>query len=1665
MRVLSAIALGLLGHLAAVPALAQIIPDHTLPSSSSVTPGCTNCLIEGGTERGVNLYHSFREFSVPTNGSAWFNNGTQIQNIFTRVTGASPSNIDGLLRTNGNANLFFLNPNGILFGPNARLQVGGSFFASTANRFQFADGSEFSATNPQAPPLLSINITPGLQTDVIQSGTAIANQGNLTAGQDLILEADRLDLQGQLVAGRDLTLRAQNTVQIRDSASVPFIAQATGHFTVQGNQSVDIFALNHPASGLWAGGNLVLRSQNPIIGDAHYNAVGNVSFEQLNGQPGKLLSPNDPVIRALGDVVLGGYTGSSLHIFAGGSVTIAGTVEITDADPINGIVETVTLSNGNTVNINGRTTPTLDVRAGLEPAAVGIPGLTGTGSFTAPAFITGTPSNADIFIDTIFTPADVEGFVFLSNQYRPNLNLSGDILISTLDASILVGAANGSSVVIDSRSLLGVTGTVTSSAALGTTGNGGNITMLAQTDLVLTPGAELLSRGALGGTIALTSQGILGLSAATITNDSFGNLPGATGGNINLTGQSVVLNGAVVTSNGYGQLNPGAITVTATDTAAIVNDSQVRNLILSGAIGNSSGITINAPNVSIASGSELNSSVTFGGTGRAGDVVINAPGGNVRFDGGFARSRLENGGQGEGGDIRITTGSFLATGVPGNTTGQLTSATFGNGPAGDVSINATGSVRFDGPGSDIFALVAFDRGIGNGGKIDIRGDSLVVTNGARLLSTTEGNALGNSGDVQVTANRVEVTQGGLISTQSAANYNAGNITIQAGTVGVRGGQITSNVFGGGQAGTITIGTANNPATQIELDNGLISSATAGNSRDGGNVNLFGRSLTLTNQSQIEASTSGTGRAGTIAIANADAVTLAGKSAIVSETTGTGSAGGITVSTQQLTLAEQSTVSASSNSTNPGASGGDLTVQANQIRLTGGSRISADTQGAASGGNVILQANGPDLAVQFQDNARISASTSGSGRGGTILATASDSITLDGAGQVAVETSSSGSGGNLQFATQRLRLQNGIEVSASTTGPGTGGNLEVNALDSVVIHNSELSSETEGTGRAGNVTLTTGQFTLQAGGEITTATNGAGAGGNISLRATRGIDLLDAASSLQATTGIGDAASTATQTGAAGTIRLTTPGTVNIQGATVSVSSGPTGGNAGDVVIQAGRANLGQGGQINSNTAGGGQAGSLNLAIGDRLTVQGAGTRLSASTGAGSTGAGGSINLGAAQLDLLAGAEVVASTAGSGRAGSVNLAIGDRLTVQGTETRISANTEAGSTGTGGSLNLTANRLILTEGAEISASTAGAGGAGSVTLTTNQATLSRGGRITSNTSNSGAAGDIRFNVRDTLRLTDGGTGVFASTTADSSGNGGSILAAGRRVLIENGAAIAVDSRGTGTGGSIAIQSDRLELNRQGSITAETASAQGGNINLDIRDLLVLRRNSLISATAGNAQAGGDGGNITITTPFIIGVLGENSDITANAFTGRGGRIVINTNAIFGLLFQPALTPFSDITASSQFGLSGTVILNTLNVDPNRGLAALPSGLLDPTEQVSAQCAPARSLGQPTSKFVVTGKGGLPEQPEALGKDRPLVALTELVLPNLRQSPRPAAAAPGREFLAQQSSAWIEAQGWAIAPNGTLELVKQASDYADGAIWLPSIHCQTAAPTATP
>ena len=187
-----------------------IISDYSLPTPSQLTCSSNICQINQGTLSGNNLFHSFREFSLAKGGEAYFNNNQTVQNIISRVTGTSISNIDGLIKANGNANLFLVNPNGITFGSDAKLDIGGSFLATTASAIKFADGSLFSAATSPTQPLLTISVPVGLQFGARPGNILVQGQGTgFRTTTDLIDTNDALRVQpNQTLAlvGGDITL-------------------------------------------------------------------------------------------------------------------------------------------------------------------------------------------------------------------------------------------------------------------------------------------------------------------------------------------------------------------------------------------------------------------------------------------------------------------------------------------------------------------------------------------------------------------------------------------------------------------------------------------------------------------------------------------------------------------------------------------------------------------------------------------------------------------------------------------------------------------------------------------------------------------------------------------------------------------------------------------------------------------------------------------------------------------------------------------------------------------------------------------------------------------------------------------------------------------------------------------------------------------------------------------------------------------------------------------------------------------------------------------------------------------------------------------------------------------------------------------------------------------
>jgi len=271
-------------------AKAQISSDGTL-STQVTTPDNLNFTLTDGNRVGNNLFHSFREFSVPTGGSAFFDNAVDVQNIINRVTGGSVSNIDGLLQTNGTANVFLLNPNGIIFGPNALLNISGSFVGSTARSLKFADGTEFNATDTSTTPLLTISTPIGLQYggtagNILVQGSFLQVQpGNTLAlvGGDVKLDAGILYAPGGHIEVAGLAGEGTVGLSLNDNnlrLSIP-----------DGVSRSDVSLTNESliAAAFEGGGTIVINARNLILGKSYLQTGIDVGLGSAGIQAGDII--------------------------------------------------------------------------------------------------------------------------------------------------------------------------------------------------------------------------------------------------------------------------------------------------------------------------------------------------------------------------------------------------------------------------------------------------------------------------------------------------------------------------------------------------------------------------------------------------------------------------------------------------------------------------------------------------------------------------------------------------------------------------------------------------------------------------------------------------------------------------------------------------------------------------------------------------------------------------------------------------------------------------------------------------------------------------------------------------------------------------------------------------------------------------------------------------------------------------------------------------------------------------------------------------------------------------------------------------------------------------------------------------------------------------------
>ena len=739
-----------------IESYAQIIPDATLPSNSSVNAIGSTTTINGGTTVGGNLFHSFQQFSLPS-GTAFFNNSTAIQNIITRVTGSSSSNINGILQTNGSANLFFINPNGITFGSDARLNIGGSFIASTAQSLKFADGNSFNAVAPQTS-LLTVSLPIGLQYG--------------------------------------------------SSTPAPISVQGIGN-----NVTFDPFTLE------------TLPNTNPGLQVSPGQTLALVGGDiKLDG--GNLLAPD-------GRIELGAVRGGVVDLTATNSGLTLGYGNVNSFGDIN-------LGNKASVDVSGNGGGSIQIQSRVLSMANASTVLALTQGNVAGQGITIRATDA-IEVSSTGVTADAV------NSGRSYISL---IATDTGSAS----SARGGDLTIETKSLRVLDGSQLSANSNGSE-RGGNFNVTAQT-------VELVG-GILG----------LGVNSGLYTNVNLGN---GQGGNLNLfTNTLQVLNGGQISANTFDSGNAGSINVNAQSVVidGFGGDNASSNISSLSALGpgNSGRVEINSDRLQVLNGGRIDTTTFTAGS--AGDLVINAKDLQVIGVGPDGRSsrilaNVDRGATGNGGNLILNSDRILVSDG-----GGIATLTYGVGNAGNLMVNAqTIQVLGTSPVGRPSALLASAElnSIGKGGNLKITTNDLEVVNGAQIITSTRG--LGDSGILTINANTIDLngvgrnTRSGLFGNALDSTGAGGDVQVTANQLNIRNGA-TINVGnfpsldpsitpGQGPAGNAQLN-----VKQINLDYSTITANSVTGS--GGNLLFSSDAIVLRRGSVISTNAQGTATGGNI----------------------------------------------------------------------------------------------------------------------------------------------------------------------------------------------------------------------------------------------------------------------------------------------------------------------------------------------------------------------------------------------------------------------------------------------------------------------------------------------------------------------------------------------------------------------------------------------------------------------------------------------------------------------------------------------------------------------------------------------------------------------------------------------------------------------------------
>jgi filamentous hemagglutinin family protein len=707
--------------LASQPTAAEIIPDTTLPVNSTVTPQGNTRFIEGGTPSGDNLFHSFREFSLSTGDTAFFNNDLTVRNIITRVTGGSRSDIDGTIGANGTANLFLINPNGIIFGSNGSLQVGGSFVASTANSLKFADGTEFSATDPQLSPLLTVSVPIGLQFG--SNAGEIVNQSQASPNGAVNINDSPVGLQVQ--SGRTLALVGGNVSL--DSGN---LTAAGGRIELGSVAGGGLVNLREIATGYTLDYTGIERFQDIRLQGAIIDTSGEGGGAiQLQGRNITLTEASQVL-----SLTLGLETGETLAINAAQSVNLSQGAFIATFTAGEGQAGDVRVRALNSVELSGTS---LNAPSGLGSQV--LESATGNGG--------------NLTVETgqlsIQNGAIVDVSTFGAGR-------AGNVLVRALDAVELMGTGTVSSPdgqIITIKS--GIYAQV-AEGAIPDAGDAGDLT-IETGQLIVSGGAQISTAaraGGNGGTLTVNASDTIQLSgtAPSATADPLDNNrsgifvsaePGSTGnvGNLNITtGVLTVEEGARISADNLGSDNTGGDATLTVRQLIIRDGGQVR----AGSFGEGPGGTLSV---------NAAESVQVIGTGNIGSTLV--------------KSELftEAEASGTAGVLNITTGNLSV-----QDGARVTVSSRGTGQAGDLQVQA-GSIGLDNSGS-----ISADT-TGGGGNIELRSPVLILRRGSSITTNATGIDI-SGGNINIDTDVLVALENSDI-TANSRDFRGGNVNITA----------------------------------------------------------------------------------------------------------------------------------------------------------------------------------------------------------------------------------------------------------------------------------------------------------------------------------------------------------------------------------------------------------------------------------------------------------------------------------------------------------------------------------------------------------------------------------------------------------------------------------------------------------------------------------------------------------------------------------------------------------------------------------------------------------------------------------------------------------------------------------------------------------------------